>query len=28
MVVAKRLYAQEKRKGSAVDRTRADREET
>jgi hypothetical protein len=28
MVVAKRLYAQEKREGSAVDRTRADREET
>jgi hypothetical protein len=26
--VAKRLYAQEKREGSAVDRTRADREET
>jgi hypothetical protein len=28
MVVAKRLYAQEKREGSVVDRTRADREET
>ena len=28
MLVAKRLYAQEKREGSAVDRTRADREET
>jgi hypothetical protein len=28
MLVAKRLYAQEKREGSVVDRTRADREET
>ena len=28
MLVAKRLYAQEKREGSAADRTRADREET
>jgi hypothetical protein len=28
MVVAKRLYAQEKREGRAADRTRADREET
>jgi hypothetical protein len=28
MAVAKRLYAQEKREGSAADRTRADREET
>jgi hypothetical protein len=28
MLVAKRLYAQEKREGSAADRTRVDREET
>jgi hypothetical protein len=28
MLVAKRLYAQEKREGTAADRTRADREET
>ena len=28
MVVAKRLYAQEKREGRAVDRNRADTEET
>jgi hypothetical protein len=28
MVVARRLYAQEKREGRAADRTRADREET
>jgi hypothetical protein len=27
-LVAKRLYAQEKREGSAADRTRVDREET